>query len=98
MSGFQQRGEMLLAEALRLTLASPVEHDAVEHPGPVAGPVGGQASHRYLASTATGDANDRGLAPRGPGAGPGWSQRQSGLVDETDPRTQPARDSFTAGH
>jgi DNA invertase Pin-like site-specific DNA recombinase len=78
--------------------ASPVEHEAVEHAGSVTRPVGGQAGHRQSAPAASGDPDDRGFASRGPGAGPGWSQRQSGLVDETDPRAQPARDSFTAGH
>jgi integrase len=30
--------------------------------------------------------------------GRGWSQRDAGFVGEADPRAQPARDAFTAGH
>ena len=67
-------------------------------PGPLTRPVGGNTGHRHLPSTAPGDPYHRSLPSRGPRAGPGRSQRQARLVGKADPRAQPARDPFTAGH
>jgi hypothetical protein len=64
----------------------------------VVGAVGGEAGDREFSAAAAGHGHDRGVSARGPGAGPGWFQRQSGLVGEADPRAQPARGPFTAGH
>src|SRR5579859_7370767 len=96
--GVEQGGEVRLAEAFLLTLASFVDHDAVDEPAALSRPVAGQPGDRDAARSLAGDLHDRCLAAGGPGSGLGWSQRLSRLVGEADPRTQPARDPFTAGH
>ncbi|GAA1408585.1 hypothetical protein [Catellatospora coxensis] len=94
----QQGGEIGFAETFRLAFAASMDHDPVEHPAAPAGPVADQPGDRDTARALAGDRDNGGLAARGPGAGLGWSQRVPTLVGEDDPRAQPARDPFTAGH
>lgn len=96
--GIQQASEVVLGKAFRLAFAAGMGQDPVEQAGPVTFAVAGEPGDGELAAAAAGDGDDRGVSARGPGAGPGWFQRQSGLVGEDDPRAQPARESFTAGH
>ena len=67
------------------------------------GRVGGRcgrrrARRRRLSGRGARTRTRSGSVRAGPRCGPGWFQRQAGLVGEADPRAQPARDSFTAGH
>jgi len=96
--GVKQIGEVVFAEAFRFAFAATVDHGAVDDARLVSGAVGDDAGNRQFPPATPGDGHDRGGASPGPGAGPGWSQRDAGLVGETDPRAQPARDPFTAGH
>jgi hypothetical protein len=73
--GVEQSGEVRFTKALLLTLASRVDHGAVDEPTALPGPLAGQTGQRNAARALRRDFHDRGLAARGPGTGPGWSQR-----------------------